>query len=171
MKEIGIVRRIDDLGRIVIPKELRKVIKLKEGDQIEIFANDKTLTLKKFNELNGEEIVVDKLCKCLASSTGKAVAFCNRQEIICAHNLGDELVGKAITPKLFKTLDFRKPQYLINNAIEIVAGLPAPTSQYISPVLSHGDLFGGMIIFGKSLAEKDILMCDLIVKFLVEFFE
>ncbi|MDE7336586.1 MAG: AbrB/MazE/SpoVT family DNA-binding domain-containing protein, partial [Clostridia bacterium] len=41
MKETGIVRRIDELGRVVIPKELRKVLKLKEGELLEIFTNDK----------------------------------------------------------------------------------------------------------------------------------
>ena len=64
MKETGIVRRIDELGRVVIPKELRKVLKLKEGELLEIFTNDKSeLVFKKYNEVGATQDQLDVISK------------------------------------------------------------------------------------------------------------
>ena len=66
MKEAGIVRRIDELGRVVIPKELRKVLKLKEGELLEIYTNDKQeLVLKKYNEGGADRDQLQAMCKIL----------------------------------------------------------------------------------------------------------
>ena len=57
MKTTGIVRRIDELGRIVIPKEMRKNLRIKTGDNLEIMVNDDTIVLKKFSEIENLETI------------------------------------------------------------------------------------------------------------------
>ncbi len=72
MKETGIVRRIDELGRVVIPKELRKVLKLKEGELLEIFTNESgELVFKKYNEVGATPEQLDAISKVLYKNTGK----------------------------------------------------------------------------------------------------
>ena len=60
MKTTGFIRRIDDLGRIIIPKEIRKTLKIEEGDPIEIYTNNNTLILEKYVP-TGEEQVINTL--------------------------------------------------------------------------------------------------------------
>ena len=58
MKATGIVRRIDDLGRVVIPKEIRRTMHIREGDPLELFVNDRTIILKKYQP-STEELAED----------------------------------------------------------------------------------------------------------------
>lgn len=55
MKATGIVRRIDDLGRIVIPKEIRRTMRIREGDPLEIFTEDNSIIFSKYDGINEEE--------------------------------------------------------------------------------------------------------------------
>ena len=76
MKATGIVRRLDDLGRLVIPKEIRKIYKLKEGDSIEFFVNeDSEIVLKKFSVLSDETEAITRMCQTLQEVTEHPVLF------------------------------------------------------------------------------------------------
>jgi AbrB family looped-hinge helix DNA binding protein len=61
MKATGIVRRVDDLGRIVLPKEIRKIFEIEEGDPIEIYVNEYGIVMKKYNTSVGLKELVGKL--------------------------------------------------------------------------------------------------------------
>ena len=58
MKETGILRRIDELGRIVVPKEIRKKLKIREGDNLDIFVSEDTVILRKYSPLNDLEAIL-----------------------------------------------------------------------------------------------------------------
>jgi stage V sporulation protein T len=61
MKETGILRRIDELGRIVVPKEIRKKLKIREGDNLDIFVSEDNVILKKYSPLNDLEAILSVL--------------------------------------------------------------------------------------------------------------
>ena len=105
MKETGIVRRIDELGRVVIPKELRKVLKFKEGELLEIFTNDNgELVFKKYNEVGATQEQIEAISKVLYKNTGKEVAICDTTSIL-AHAGGSEaLQGEEISEELYGVL-------------------------------------------------------------------
>ena len=79
MKSTGITRRIDDLGRIVIPKEIRKNLKIKENEVLEIFINNDEIILKKFSPFNDSEKVLSDYIKVINDMTGNDVIITDRK--------------------------------------------------------------------------------------------
>jgi AbrB family transcriptional regulator (stage V sporulation protein T) len=92
MKATGIVRRIDDLGRVVIPKEIRRSMKIREGDPLEIYTtNDGCVCFRKYSPLGEfDPIMIKKICESLFGKTAYAV-FDRDGQIIAAYNYRDEL--------------------------------------------------------------------------------
>lgn len=168
MKETGIVRRIDELGRVVIPKELRKVLKLKEGELLEIYTNDKQeLVLKKYNEVGADSDQLQAMCKILYKTTGKETFICDTGAIL-AHCGGSEpLEGEEISDELYKLLVNRRSRHLTDNPVK-----PTEMSsdeggeQYIVPLVSRGDLYGGIVLSAHKLDGSDFVVCDAMAQYL-----
>ena len=83
MKATGIVRRIDDLGRVVIPKEIRRTMRIREGDPLEIYTSrDGEVIFKKYSLLGGMEDFATQLCETMSRSTGSICAVTDRDTVI-----------------------------------------------------------------------------------------
>lgn len=139
MKETGIVRRIDDLGRIVIPLEIRRNLNLREGDPLEIYVeSDGSIIFKKFSTLGG---IAD-----YAKNASKSLVICGIESAIF-DNFGDYVSGsssmKAYAVELAKNLGERSLWYLSNK--KDVA---------CQPILSNGDLVGYIIFEDKSNSDS-----------------
>ena len=78
MKATGIVRRIDDLGRVVIPKEIRRTLRIREGDPLEIFTDkDGEVIFKKYSPMNELSDFASQICDTLGYSSGRLTAICD----------------------------------------------------------------------------------------------
>ena len=110
MKATGIVRRIDDLGRVVIPKEIRRTMRIREGDPLEIYTSrDGEVIFKKYSLLGGVEDFAADLCETMSRSTGCVCAVTDRDTIIAVAGGGKrELMGKRIAPELEQIMEGRK---------------------------------------------------------------
>ena len=170
MKETGIVRRIDELGRVVIPKELRKVLKLKEGELLEIFTNDKgELVLKKYNEVGATPDQLDVISKILYKNTGKEVAICDTSSILVHCGGKENLLGEEISEELYEVLDDRKSRLVKDNKVVRLADdkdTVSSNEQYIVPLISSGDLYGGIILSADKLGSVDLAVCDAMAQYL-----
>ena len=83
MKATGIVRRIDDLGRVVIPKEIRRTMRIREGDPLEIYTNrDGEVIFKKYSLLGGMDDFASQLCETMSRSTGSICAVTDRESVL-----------------------------------------------------------------------------------------
>lgn len=83
MKATGIVRRIDDLGRVVIPKEIRRTLRIREGDPLEIYTEkDGEVIFKKYSPMGELSSYAAEICESLYKSTGGTVAVCDRDSMI-----------------------------------------------------------------------------------------
>ena len=83
MKATGIVRRIDELGRIVVPKEIRRVLRIREGDPLEIFTDkDGEIVLKKYSPIGELSAFAQEYVDAIAASLGCGVCVCDRDQII-----------------------------------------------------------------------------------------
>ena len=102
MKATGIVRRIDDLGRVVIPKEIRRTMRIREGDPLEIYTTkDGEVIFKKYSLLGGLEDFAAQFCDTLSRSTDFTAAVTDRDAIIAVAGVGKrELLGKTISEPL-----------------------------------------------------------------------
>ena len=109
MKATGIVRRIDDLGRVVIPKEIRRTMRIREGDPLEIYTErDGSVIFKKYSLLGGLTEFAAQMCETLNRTTGRIAVLTDRDNIIAlAGAPRRELLDKQIAPELERLMESR----------------------------------------------------------------
>ena len=154
MKATGIVRRIDDLGRVVIPKEIRRTMRIREGDPLEIYTSrDGEVIFKKYSLLGGVEDFAGQLCETMSRSTGSICAVTDRDTVIAVAGGGKrELMGKRITPELEHIMESRQIyQYTgEGQAIPVSDGNDRLLANVAAPILSEGDLLGLVLFIGNA---------------------
>lgn len=143
MRATGIVRRIDDLGRVVIPKEIRRSLKVKEGDPLEIFVEKDMLIFQKYCPIK-ESIDVNKIANALKSVTLCPVVITDKVSIIAAPSL-TRCVNDNISYELEQIIETRHPFSKEKENI-----LLTPNAHYnvlyCYPIISAGELFGSIVI-------------------------
>ena len=110
MKATGIVRRIDDLGRVVIPKEIRRTMRIREGDPLEIYTEkDGEVIFKKYSPVGELADFAAQICDSLHRSTDAVAAVCDRDSVIAVAGGGKrELLSKPISPELERVMESRR---------------------------------------------------------------
>lgn len=110
MKATGIVRRIDDLGRVVIPKEIRRTLRIREGDPLEIYTEkDGEVIFKKYSPMGELSSYAAEICESLYKSTGGTVAVCDRDSMIAVSGGGKkELLEKPVSKALEEIMENRR---------------------------------------------------------------
>ena len=156
MKATGIVRRIDDLGRVVIPKEIRRTLRIKEGTPLEIFTDrEGEIILKKYSPIGELSLFAKEYAEALSLSTGILSCITDHDQIVAAAGPGSkELVGKMISDQLEEVIDNRETKCLNpkdRGKIPVTEDQPAPPGfQVIHPINAAGDAIGSVILIGKS---------------------
>ena len=155
MKATGIVRRIDELGRVVIPKEIRRTLRIKEGDPLEIFTDRDELMLKKYSPIASLERFSKATARSLGDLSGKLAVICDTDGVL--HAFGDgkkEFDGKGLSQEMDKILKERR-SYIANaneggDVLPITSGGEiGVTAQVIVPIISGGDCLGAVVILSK----------------------
>lgn len=165
MKTTGITRRIDELGRIVIPKEIRKNMHLKPGELLEIFLNDsETITLKKHSIISKKEEFITKYVNVLASKIKADIYITSLNSVEISNK--EEVIGEKISDDLEKAL--LKASLVNKDKIRITKSLSIkePFSTYF--LRPNGDLSGIFII---SFKENENKVNDDLIKFSTAFLE
>lgn len=157
MKATGIVRRIDELGRVVIPKEIRRTLRIREGDPLEIFTDrDGEVILKKYSPIGELSGFAKEYTESLVKALGHMAVICDKDQIIsAAGSARKELQDKNISPEMEAVLKNR--QTVAVNArdgkmVPVVAGeeTPSPyTAQVITPILVEGEAVGAVILLSR----------------------
>ena len=150
MKATGIVRRIDDLGRVVIPKEIRRTLHIRESDPLEIYTgHEGEVIFKKYSLLSSLENFSTEFCETLSHNTEFTAAVADRDAIIAVSGSGKrELQGKPITPALLQIMEQRNlwRQDGAHLPVFICEGVEAYTAAVVAPILCQGDLLGGVLL-------------------------
>ena len=149
MKETGILRRIDELGRIVVPKEIRKKLKIREGDNLDIFVSEDNVVLKKYSPLNDLELILSVLLDAFKRISNVVVVVTDLTKVIASTKTEiamDDEITEAYTELLLQ-----KEQIHINKTIGLQITEEYKTSQniFIKPITIYGDLFGSVILFSE----------------------
>ena len=157
MKATGIVRRIDDLGRVVIPKEIRRTLRIREGDPLEIYTEkDGEVIFKKYSPMGDLGEFAGQICEAIGKNTGYIAAVCDRDAIIAVHGAQKrELLDKRCSQELEQLMSGRqvyqhKPGEPI---LPLCAGQDRPALSTAAPILSGGDVLGCVIFVGR---EQDL---------------
>lgn len=160
MKATGIVRRMDELGRVVIPKEIRRTLRIREGDPLEIFTDRDELMLKKYSPIATIEKFSESAAKSLAESTNKLAVVCDTDGVLFAFGEGKrEFAGKTLSSDMDKLMKERK-SYVASKAEGgeilpvVAAGESDFSAQVIVPVVSGGDCLGLVVLLDKEEGAK-----------------
>ena len=160
MKATGIVRRIDELGRVVIPKEIRRTLRIKEGDPLEIFTDRDELMLKKYSPIATLEKFSKATARSLNDLCGKLAVICDTDGVLHAYGDGKrDFDGKSLSVEMDRIL--RERRSYIANASEggdVIPLTNAPeegvTAQVIVPIVSGGDCLGAVAVLSKEDGAK-----------------
>ena len=155
MKATGITRRIDELGRIVIPKEIRRTLRIREGAPLEIFTDrEGQIILKKYSPIGELSQFSGQYAETMAQTTGHLVCFTDRDHVIAASGSGKkEFEGKPISRQLDEVMENRKTLVASkdeNNFIKITLDDSGEyVTQAISTIICEGDAIGAVILYDK----------------------
>ena len=174
MKATGIVRRVDDLGRIVIPKEIRRTLRIREGDPLEIYTEkDGGVIFRKYSPMGDLQEFAAQMCESIGSATGHIAAISDRDSIIALHGVAKrELMDKPNSPELEKLMEQRRHYLFKSGDTPIFAadGILKYRLGVASPILSQGDLMGCvMLLLGEGdnpLQETDQELAKIAAGFL-----
>jgi len=153
MKATGIVRRIDDLGRVVIPKEIRRTLRIREGDPLEIFVDrDGEVILKKYSPISELSDFAKEYAEALFDSLGNPVLICDRDTYITvAGGSKKDYLNRSISDLVESTMEDRNTTLETQKTqISLVDGFTEEIQSYtIGPIIANGDPIGAVIIFSK----------------------
>ena len=155
MKATGVVRRIDELGRIVIPKEIRRTLKIREGTPLEIYSGDNgELLLKKYSPLIDITTVANEVAESIFSTVQKNVIVTNMESVVAASGPNkSNYINKAIDSQIERLINQRKTQVVLISEQNVLFFRDSETKSFvISPIIEGGDVYGSIIIFAANLA-------------------
>lgn len=160
MKATGIVRRIDDLGRVVVPKEIRRTLRIREGDPLEIFTDrEGEIVLKKYSPIGELSALAGNYVQSLSQSLHCTAAICDMDQIVAVagggkKELDEQLISKELEEILLKRkklLAFQEESSYIN-VVDVEES--AFTGEAICPILCEGDVIGGVLLLGEKNRKK-----------------
>jgi len=143
MKATGVVRRVDDLGRIVIPKEIRRTMRIREGEPMEIFTESGgSVIFRKYSPMGGLQEAAGQLAETLWRESECVCAVCDRDTVVAAGGIRGE--GKHLTPSAERAMEQRR----ILGASDCGFSLweQGPEVRSMLPVIAGGDLSGCVVL-------------------------
>ena len=163
MKATGIVRRIDDLGRVVIPKEIRRTLRIREGDPLEIFTDrEGEIILKKYSPLGELGSFAKDYAETLAQTSGHIVCVIDRDSIIIvAGGSKKEFLDRRVSDAMEKALAQRTAFSASKTDPNFVSVIdndddPSYSHQFIAPVIAEGDVIGAVVLLSPDQKMGDV---------------
>lgn len=174
MKSTGVVRRVDDLGRIVIPKEIRRTLRIRDGESLEIFVDREMIALKKFSKMTDMDEISKQLVDIVNNVIGQNIFITDRDNFIAGSgNLRKKYLNKPISKSL--ELIMKERSTLVEHGlhdIELVESILEKYAYVISPVIMNGDAIGLVLIISEqSIGQIEEKMANVVSKFLGKHIE
>lgn len=160
MKATGIVRRIDDLGRVVVPKEIRRTLRIREGDPLEIFTDrEGEIILKKYSPIGELGQFAGQYAEALAQTSGSLVCITDRDHVIAAAGSGrKDFEGKPISKPLETAIEERETFVAERDEKSFIKVTLDDKEEHlaeaISTIIAEGDAIGAVVMYQKDEKEK-----------------
>ena len=161
MKATGIVRRIDDLGRVVIPKEIRRTMRIREGDPLEIFTNrDGEVIFKKYSPIGELGEFAAQYAESLSKTSNLPACITDRDTVIAVSGASKrEILEKPVSAELERLMD-GKTSYVkavgTNKLVPLIDGTDKHFASVVCPIIAEGDCLGSVVFFAddKTVASE-----------------
>ena len=175
MKSTGVVRRVDDLGRIVIPKEIRRTLRIREGEELEIFVDNGGVILKKFSKVADLNDISQKFIDVVSPLVGKTILVTDRDAVIAGSGeFKKNYLNKSISKKI-ETIILKRNIVVekVVSSFELIDGIDDKCSYIINPIVSFGDVIGSVIMISSNsdISEFDVIINKMITQFLGKYVE
>lgn len=161
MRATGIVRRIDDLGRVVIPKEIRRTMRIREGDPLEIYTgSDGEVVLKKYSPIGELSEYAFQYAESIHKASGHAACITDKDQVIAVSGMSKkEYVDKSISRDVENLINEKKTATMSGSdvIIDIIrddTGKSKFSSQMVVPIVSDGDSIGSIILLSTDPSVK-----------------
>ena len=170
----GIVRRIDNLGRVVIPKEIRKTLKIKENEQVEINVLDDSIVLNKYSDIHEYDKSINNLIDIIKSVYDRDIIITNLDKIVLTTKDYKDYINLELSPYLANIVDNRKD---ISELIPINLRLNSNMSDIkvsysIKSIIVNGDMIGLLILLSNTnLENSDLKLLQLMSLYLENYLE
>mgnify|MGYP004546073489 FL=1 len=178
MKATGIVRRIDDLGRVVIPKEIRRTMRIREGDPLEIYTEkDGEVIFKKYSPIGELGDFAVNYAETLSKTTGKGACITDRDSIIAVSGIPKkELMEKRVSREIESIMQEKSTFQSGNNdsKLSIAEGIDKYNAGVVVPIVSEGDTIGSVIFVlndGEKVSEVESKLAESAAGFLGKHME
>lgn len=173
MKATGIVRRIDDLGRVVIPKEIRRTMRIREGDPLEIYTDTNgEVIFKKYSPIGELGPYTKQYADILGRTTGLPVVICDRDHIIAVSGVPKrEAIERRISPLTENYMESRQTYIRSqgDSSFCVTEGL-TPEVAVLSPIIGSGDVLGAVALLcdekGSTPSSTNIKLVQVAASFL-----
>ena len=157
MRATGIVRRIDELGRVVIPKELRRTLRIREGDPLEIYTDrDGEVILKKYSPIGEMQSFAKDYTESLFRSLGHIACIVDRDQVVAASGVSKkELWDKPISHDLESAIQNRQTMTFSKSmggkalAVTTEEDVSGYTAQVMSPIIADGEAIGAVLLLSR----------------------
>ncbi len=158
MKATGIVRRIDDLGRVVIPKEIRRTMRIREGDPLEIYTDrEGEVIFKKYSPIGELAAFAGEYAETLHKTCALSVVICDRDAVIATAGVPrKEYADKPVSAEMEKVIEARA-LYVKNDGAEPISAIADGGSHFVRcamPILAEGDIVGCVVSLGSEGEDK-----------------
>ena len=170
----GIVRRIDNLGRVVIPKEIRKTLKIKENEQVEINVLDDNIVLNKYSDIHEYDKSINNLIDIIKNVYDRDIIITNLDKIVLTTKDYKDYINLELSPYLANIVDNRKD---INELIPVNLSLNSnmtdiKVSYSIKSIIINGDMIGLLILLSSTnLENSDLKLLQLMSLYLENYLE
>lgn len=171
MKATGIVRRIDDLGRVVIPKEIRRTMRIREGDPLEIYTNTGgEVIFKKYSPIGELSSFASQYAEALTAATDLTVLICDRDHCVAAAGISKkEVLERRVTQAVEDIMENRKVETFNNGeSTQAIEGINQNIA-VAAPIIAAGDVSGAVVLAsdsGEKPSETDTKLATVAASFL-----
>ena len=175
MKTTGVVRRIDELGRIVIPKEIRKNLRIKEGDNLEIFVDNEEIILKKYSMMNKINDLASELTDAIYTFMKHSIFITDTDSIVAGSGpLKKKYINKNISDFIVESIK-RRDKMIENHfkELKLVDEDTITCSYVMSTILVNGEATGMILIISEDekLGESEMQMASIVSSFMTKYLE
>ena len=174
MKSTGVVRRIDDLGRIVIPKEIRRSLRIREGDSLEIYSEgSEGITLRKYSQVENIEGFINQYVDAIYSTSRKEIIVTDKEKIIAAAgSFRKDIIGKRVDIRLDEKMHRLTTQVFNRDShLEITDTLIVKSCAILRPIAIYGDVVGSVIIISDNISEIEKMLVETSASFISKYLE
>lgn len=175
MKATGVIRRIDDLGRVVIPKEIRKNLRIKEGDNLEIFVQNEEVILKKYSMMNKINDLAQELTDAIYTFMKHSIFITDTDTIVAGSGpLKKNYINKNISDFIVESIK-RRDRMIENHFKELkfTNEEPLTCSYVMTTILVNGEATGMILIISEDekLGENEMQIASIVSSFMTKYLE